>query len=513
MKTRNYYLYGALGLLVLMMYLFTSQNRVIDQQEHIKDATADREFVLANDSVVFLENDKLEIVVDVATGNILEARLKKYLVENIEGSFGVRVFGSDPLTNFKYYLRTGFVGTDGLSNYSLSSKHNDGVVLINKEGYEKHISFINDGYELEIKDVKPGPSTSSAYAALYRTKQRALDIKTDFLAGGMMNNASFEGVGFSNEVTPYEAKRLRALDRGDVVYDKQFGGWVGFVQKYFLASLIGSDDIAYNYFAEKNLKSGLYTMGYTSATDSKTEEVYISEFTHRVFIGPKISKDLAARAENLELSIDMGWFWFLSQPMVASIDFINGVVGNWGVSIVIFTILLKLLLFPVTGKGFKSMAAMRKAMPELKEVQDRYKNDRQKIGTETLRIYRKYGANPIGGCLPLIAQLPFFVALFFGLREMVELRYSPFFFWIQDLSAPDPLFILPALFGLIMVLTQKLNPQPPNMDPMQQNIMKVMPVMFSLFFIFFPSALALYSVVNGAVSLVQQRALYKRLGA
>ena len=231
MKTRNYYLYGALGLLVLMMYLFTSQNRVIDQQEHIKDATADREFVLANDSVVFLENDKLEIVVDVATGNILEARLKKYLVENIEGSFGVRVFGSDPLTNFKYYLRTGFVGTDGLSNYSLSSKHNDGVVLINKEGYEKHISFINDGYELEIKDVKPGPSTSSAYAALYRTKQRALDIKTDFLAGGMMNNASFEGVGFSNEVTPYEAKRLRALDRGDIVYDKQFGGWVGFVQK------------------------------------------------------------------------------------------------------------------------------------------------------------------------------------------------------------------------------------------------------------------------------------------
>ena len=211
MKTRNYYLYGALGLLVLMMYLFTSQNRVIDQQEHIKDATADREFVLAKDSVVFLENDKLEIVVDVATGNILEARLKKYLVENIEGSFGVRVFGSDPLTNFKYYLRTGFVGTDGLSNYSLSSKHNDGVVLINKEGYEKHISFINDGYELEIKDVKPGPSTSSAYAALYRTKQRALDIKTDFLAGGMMNNASFEGVGFSNEVTPYEAKRLKIL--------------------------------------------------------------------------------------------------------------------------------------------------------------------------------------------------------------------------------------------------------------------------------------------------------------
>ena len=254
-------------------------------------------------------------------------------------------------------------------------------------------------------------------------------------------------------------------------------------------------------------------MGYTTSSGSRTEQILISEYTHRVFVGPKIRKDLMVRAENLELSIDMGWFWFLAQPMIAAIDFINNIVGNWGFSILIFTILLKLALFPVTGKGFKSMAQMRKAMPELKEIQDRYKNDRQRLGAETLKVYKKYGANPLGGCLPLLAQFPFFIALFFGLREMVELRYSPFIFWIQDLSAPDPLFVLPALFGLVMVLTQKLNPQPPNMDPIQQNVMKVMPVMFSVFFVIFPSALALYSVANGAFSLFQQRLLYKRLGA
>ena len=333
-----------------------------------------------------------------------------------------------------------------------------------------------------------------------------------WLSGGMMNNASFEGVGFSNEVESYEAKRLRKLNENSISFDRQIGGWVGFIQKYFLASLIGSDDGVYNYFADRT-SSGLYAMGYTTSSGSRTEQVLISEYTHRVFVGPKIRKDLMVRAENLELSIDMGWFWFLAQPMIAAIDFINNVVGNWGFSILIFTVLLKLVLFPVTGKGFKSMAQMRKAMPELKEIQDRYKNDRQKLGTETLKVYRKHGANPLGGCLPLLAQFPFFIALFFGLREMVELRYSPFVFWIQDLSAPDPLFVLPALFGLIMVLTQKLNPQPPNMDPIQQNVMKVMPVMFSVFFIIFPSALALYSVANGAFSLFQQRLLYKRLGA
>ena len=512
MRTRNYYLLGALGLLVVMMFLFTSQNRAIDIDRHLIAAQAYEEAVSLNPDIVKIENEKLAVIVEVATGNIVEARLKEYLVENTEGSLGVRVFGADAISGFQYYLKTGFLSAEKPSAYSILSVSRDSLVLSNENGYKKHISFINDGYELEIKDVKPGASPSEAFASLYRTAGKSLDLKTGWLNGGMMNNASFEGVGFSNEVESYEAKRLRTLNESSISFDGQVGGWVGFIQKYFLASLIGSGDSTYNYFAERT-GSGLFAMGYTTSSSSRTEQVLISEYTHRVFIGPKIRKDLMNRAENLELSIDMGWFWFLAQPMVAAIDFINSLVGNWGYSILIFTVLLKLVLFPVTGKGFRSMAQMRKAMPELKEIQDRYKNDRQKLGTETLKVYRKHGANPLGGCLPLLAQFPFFIALFFGLREMVELRYSPFVFWIQDLSAPDPLFVLPALFGFIMVLTQRLNPQPPNMDPVQQNVMKAMPVMFSIFFVIFPSALALYSVVNGAFSLVQQRLLYKKLGA
>jgi YidC/Oxa1 family membrane protein insertase len=251
-------------------------------------------------------------------------------------------------------------------------------------------------------------------------------------------------------------------------------------------------------------------MGYTVEKGDAQNLVY--SHSHRVFIGPKIRKDLEKRAPNLELSIDMGWFWFISQPMVRVLDWINDYVGNWGLSIVVFTLLLKLLLFPVTAKGFVSMANMRKVMPKLNELKDRYGNDRQKMAQEQMALFKKEGANPLGGCLPMIAQMPFFIGFFFALREMVELRYADFGLWVTDLSVPDPLFVLPVVFGFIMVLTQKLNPQPANMDPTQAQIMKFMPIMFSVMFVIFPAALALYSVVNAGVSLIQQRYLYSKLG-
>ena len=314
MKTRNYYLLGAFGLLVVMMYLFTSQNRVIDIEKHLEAAKKYEQGVSDNPGVVKIENEKLDVLVEVATGNIIEARLKEYLVENADGSLGVRVFGSDTSSGFEYYLKTGFLTSEKLSDFSVLSQYDGGLVLSNNEGYKKYISFINDGYEIEITDVKPEASSSEAYASLYRTEGKSLDLKMGWLNGGMMNSASFEGVGFSNEVEPYEAKRLRKLNESSISFDGQAGGWVGFIQKYFLASLIGSDDGVYNYFAERT-GSGLYAMGYTTSSGSRTEQVLISEYTHRVFVGPKIRKDLMVRAENLELSIDMGWFWFLAQPM------------------------------------------------------------------------------------------------------------------------------------------------------------------------------------------------------
>jgi YidC/Oxa1 family membrane protein insertase len=508
MNIRRIYLAVIVVLSASLFYQWTAESKADAQAKHLELAKSESSVgvVTADGSYVYLENDLLKLKIAVSSGAIVEARLKEYGVENIPGSLGVRVFGSDENGFFKYYFKSGF--TSESTNYKLLSYGQGSITLYDENlGVKKEFSFLPDTYEIQIKDTAENGSSGKAFASLYRTEGRSLDLKTEITQGGMMNNSSYQAVAFSTSDDPYETQRLSGLDEKMSFLSR--GGWVSFIQKYFFAAVIGSNDFVYNYFAQPG-DAGIYSMGYTVEKGDAQNLVY--SHSHRVFVGPKIRKDLEQRAPNLELSIDMGWFWFISQPMVRVLDWINDYVGNWGLSIVVFTLLLKLLLFPVTAKGFVSMANMRKVMPKLNELKDRYGNDKQKMAQEQMALFKKEGANPLGGCLPMIAQMPFFIGFFFALREMVELRYADFGLWVTDLSVPDPLFVLPVVFGFIMVLTQKLNPQPANMDPTQAQIMKFMPIMFSLMFVIFPAALALYSVVNAGVSLIQQRYLYSKLG-
>jgi len=509
MNIRRIYLAVIVILSASLFYQWNDEGRVAAQAQHMEIAKSESfiNAVTEDGDYVYLENDLLRLKIAINSGAIVESRLKEYSVENIPGSLGVRVFGSDEKNGFfKYYFKSGF--TSEITNYKLLDYGQGSVTLYDESlGIKKEISFLPETYEVQVTDSALNGSSGKAFASLYRTDGMSLDLKTEMTQGGMMNRSSYQAVAFSTSDDPYETQRLRGLDERISFLSR--GGWVSFIQKYFFAAVIGSNDYVYNYFAQPG-DAGLYSMGYTVEKGDAQNLVYTHE--HRIFIGPKIRKDLEKRAPNLELSIDMGWFWFISQPMVRVLDWINGFVGNWGLSIVIFTLLLKLLLFPVTAKGFVAMGNMRKVMPKMKELQDRYANDRQKLSQEMMVLYKKEGANPLGGCLPMLAQMPFFIGFFFALREMVELRFADFGLWITDLSVPDPLFILPVVFGLIMVLTQKLNPQPPTQDPMQAQIMKSMPIMFAVFFVVFPAGLCLYSVVNAGVSLVQQRYLYKKLG-
>ena len=504
MSIRGVYWVLLIGLSLALLFQWTSEKREESVSEHLLDAQTFK--ANAEEGYVAIENNELYVLVSVATGNIVETRLKKYPVENVEGSLGYRVFGESKEIAFNYYFKSGFTNTS--PNYVIQDVASDYVVLVDEGlGLVKKISFGTSSYELSVLDESLTGVEGKIFAGLYRTGGKALDLKRDALDGGMMNNSSYEGVAISSEQDPYNTSRLSRVDEPIEVLSRS--GWIAFVQKYFFAALIGSDDYVYNYYVLPK-ESGIYRMGYTVESSSSSNVAKSHE--HRLFVGPKIRKDLMQRADNLELSIDMGWFWFLAQPMVLVMDWINGYINNWGFTIVIFTILIKLLFWPVTAKSFRSMAAMRKITPELNEVKEIYKDDRQKQASETMKLMKKHGANPLGGCLPLLIQMPFFIGFFFALREMVELRHSELGFW-SDLSAPDPYFVLPALFCLVMVLTQRLNPQPAGMDPTQAQVMKYMPVMFSVLFIFFPAALCLYTVVNSAVQLAQQTYLYRQQGA
>ena len=504
MNIRSVYWALLIGLSLTLLFQWTSEKREESVNRHLLNAQVNA--FVDEDGFVSIENDELFVVVSVATGNIVETRLKKYPVENVEGSLGYRVFGESSEMAFNYYFKSGFTNTSPF--YSIKDMGDDYVLLADEKlGLTKKISFSESSYELSIYDESLVGEEGKVFASLYRTDGKALDLKRGALDGGMMNNSSYEGVAISSERDPYETYRLSRIDDKKEALTRS--GWIAFVQKYFFAALIGSDEYIYNYQVFPK-DSGVYRMGYT--VESSSSSSVSTSHEHRLFVGPKIRKDLMERADNLELSIDMGWFWFLAQPMVLVMDWINGYLNNWGLTIVVFTVMIKLLFWPVTAKSFKSMAAMRKITPELNEVKEIYKDDRQKQANETMKLMKKHGANPLGGCLPLLIQMPFFIGFFFALREMVELRHSELGFW-ADLSAPDPYFVLPALFCVVMILTQRLNPQPAGMDPTQAQVMKYMPVMFSVLFIFFPAALCLYTVVNSAVQLAQQTYLYKQQGA
>ena len=510
MNIRKVYLGLIAVLSMALFYEWTSAARADSVVAHLEMAKSENLKARVSDDglYVYLENELLKLKIAIQTGAVVESRLKEYGVENVEGSMGVRVFGTSETETgiFKYYLKTGFTGKS--IKYVLSD-YGDGFVTLKSEDGDltKEFGFLPNTYEVVVKDSSNRGVSGKPFASLYRTRGESLDLKTAWIEGGIMNSGSYRGVAISSDQDPYMSSRLRGIDEPISILSRS--GWVSFIQKYFFAALIGSDDYIYNYFAQP-ADSGIYRMGYTVEKGEAISLVY--SHSHRVFIGPKIRKDLAERADALELSIDMGWFWFISQPMVWFLDLINEYVGSWALSIIIFTLILKLVLFPVTAKGFVSMAAMRKVGPKMKEIQDRYKDDRQKVSAEVMALYKKEGVNPLGGCLPIVAQMPFFIGFFFALREMVELRHASFF-WISDLSIPDPLFILPVMFGLVMVFTQKLSPAPPTTDPTQAQIMKLMPVIFSVFFVIFPSGLCLYSVVNSGFSLAQQRYLYKKTGA
>ena len=301
----------------------------------------------------------------------------------------------------------------------------------------------------------------------------------------------------------YERERFESL-ADDPVEDRIEGGWVSMIEHYFVSAWIpGAEELNALYARSVPGEVGEeYLIGLHSAEPLRVGPGETGDFHTRLWVGPKTQAELAEIADGLQLTVDYGVFTFLSSPLFWLLDKIHAVVGNWGWSIVILTILIKLAFFKLSATSYRSMARMRKVAPKLQELKERYKDDKQRMNQALMDLYKKEKINPLGGCLPILVQIPVFIALYWVLLESVELRQAPWWLWIQDLSSRDPFFILPILMGVSMFVQYKLNPPP--MDPVQQKVFMALPFVFTVFFAFFPAGLVLYWFTNNLFSIAQQ---------
>jgi YidC/Oxa1 family membrane protein insertase len=278
-------------------------------------------------------------------------------------------------------------------------------------------------------------------------------------------------------------------------------GYIAMVQHYFVSAWVPREAIGNTYRGRKLANQDIYLFGLTTPplTIAPGET---KSFGASFYAGPKDQYKLEEIATGLELTVDYGFLWWLAQPLFFMLTGIHSFVGNWGLAIIGLTIIVKSCLYPLSAASFRSMAKMRKLQPEMVRLKERFGDDRQQFSQAMMELYKKEGANPLGGCLPIVLQMPVFLALYWTLMESVELRQAPFFLWIYDLSAMDPYFILPILMGISMFLTQRMQPEPP--DPIQAKVFKFMPIMFTFFFLWFPSGLVLYWLVNNILSILQQ---------
>ena len=304
----------------------------------------------------------------------------------------------------------------------------------------------------------------------------------------------------------YEKVDFDDLDEGSF-QTATVGGWMAFLQHYFLTAWVAPADQATNYLARKT-SDGFYLFGFTGQSQSipsGATGIWQADF----YAGPKDQVVLENIAPYLNLTVDYGFLWWIAIPLFKALTFFHDMVGNWGLAIILLTLLVKGLLSGFSAKGYRSMANMRRVAPAMKRLQERYANDREKLSKEMMALYQKEGANPLGSCLPMLLPMPVFLALYWVLLESVELRQAPFLFWINDLASMDPYFILPLLMGASTYLMQALSPQVG--DPMQARIMKLMPIMFTVLFLFFPAGLVLYWLVNNLLSLAQQTYIYRQV--
>ncbi len=496
---------------------------VVPQRAEIDDAApsvpaaAEGTPTAAPGGLVEVHTDTFDMTIDTRGGTIVDARLVQYPVAVDQPEQKYRLLSQRPSDFF--IVQSGLLGADktrtptheavfSASAQRFELKEGEDSLTVDLEWRSpdgvtvtKRYTFRRGSHAIELEHLVRNASDEPWVGRDYRQLQRG--EPTD---SGNVFMYTYTGGAIYTQQDKYQKYDFEDLGGGKLDRDV-VDGWVAMIQHYFLAAIVPTRGQQQHFYG-KRLNNGRAVIGtYTPAQTVAPGES--GRFVGQLVVGPKLQAELESIAEGLDLTVDYGFLVFLAKPMYWILEQIQGFVHNWGWTIIIFTVLIKLAFFKLSETSYRSMANMRKLTPRIQALKDRYGDDKQRMQQAMMEMYKTEKINPLGGCLPMLVQIPFFIALYWVLLESVELRQAPWILWIDDLSIKDPYFVLPIIMGASMFVQQKLNPPPP--DPMQAKIMMALPIVFTAMFAFFPAGLVLYWVVNNLLSIAQQWVITKRI--
>ena len=478
--------------------------------------------VAASKDLIHVKTDVLDIAIDPQGGDIAQLRLPLYPRRQDHPDVPFQLF--DNGNERTYLAQSGLTGVDGpdarpsgrpvfsaeKKNFELAPGQDQLVVDLkfseNGINYIKRFTLKRGLYDVQVSYLIDNESGKPWNGNLFAQLKR--DASSDPSSSTATGTATYLGAALWTSSEPYKKVSMKDIDKAQLKETVQ-GGWVAWLQHYFVTAWIpqkGDNNVVQT----RKDNQGNYIIGFTGPTLT-VEPGKTAETSATLYAGPKSQGVLKELSPGLELTVDYGILWFIAQPIFWLLQHIHSIVGNWGWSIIFLTMLIKGIFFPLSAASYKSMARMRAVAPKLAALKEQFGDDRQKMSQAMMELYKKEKINPLGGCLPILVQMPVFLSLYWVLLESVEMRQAPFMLWITDLSIKDPFFILPIIMGATMFIQQRLNPTPP--DPMQAKVMKLMPIIFTFFFLWFPAGLVLYWVVNNCLSIAQQWYITRKVEA
>lgn len=477
--------------------------------------TAKDTFKLARGERVKIQTDLFEAEIDTNGADLRQLTLRKHRANTGDGQYELLSDAAKPML---YVAQTGLKGdylpthrtvfTTAQTSYQMADGADTLEVKFsapveNGIAVDKIYTFHRNNYAVDVRYEIKNDSTASITPSVY---YQIIHDNQSNQGSAMM--PTFTGGAYYNETDKFKKVKFDDMAKQDLAV-KSKDGWVGLVQHYFVGAWIPKTGLERKFYT-KQLTDHYYSIGTMSPLGTVAAGATLM-VPAQLYVGPQTQKDLEATAPGLEYVVDYGILTIIAKPLFWLLSQLYELVKNWGVAIILLTIIIKAAFFKLSASSYKSMAQMRELAPRLQAMKEKFGDDKQKMQQAMMEMYRTEKINPMGGCLPILVQIPVFIALYWVLLGSVELRHAPFFGWITDLSAIDPWYILPLLMGATMIIQTYLNPAPT--DPIQAKVMKIMPIVFSIFFFFFPAGLVLYWLVNNILSIWQQWYINKSIHA